>query len=163
VQATVRVTASALNVRKDASAGAEIIGQVKKGTALGVLATGDSWTMVKLPDGEVGWVASRFVEREGAAGQAKPKRRKGCPADSDYAFLEAPKPSFSEGGAHGLVVIEANVNAKGTVTSTRIVSNGTGDEALAFLAEREIKQSKFEPPIRNCAPKGFVFTYRRAF
>jgi hypothetical protein len=51
----------------------------------------------------------------------------------------------------------------GNVTRTKVVSNSTGDEALAFLAEREIKAAKFSPPIRNCAPREFVFTYRRTF
>ena len=90
-------------------------------------------------------------------------RRSGCPPDSDYAFLEAPTPSFAEGGPHGLVVVEANVNAKGIVTSTKLISNGTGDEAMAFLAEREIKAAKFSAPIRNCQPRAFIFTYRRSF
>ena len=60
-------------------------------------------------------------------------------------------------------MVEATVSAKGTVTDTRLVSNDTGDEALAFLAEREIKGAKFSPPIRNCVPRSFIFTYRRTF
>ncbi|HEV7240866.1 MAG TPA: hypothetical protein VGQ36_16630 [Thermoanaerobaculia bacterium] len=51
----------------------------------------------------------------------------------------------------------------GSVTNTKLVSNGTGDEALAFLAQREIQGAKFSPPIRNCAPRSFIFTYTRTF
>ena len=158
---TVRVTASALNVRKEPSGDAEVIAQVKKGTELGVLQDEDGWVKVRVGDGGIGWVAARFVsggERVGAAGKTK---KGGC--ESDYAFEKAPTPSFSEDGAHGLVVVEANVNTKGVVTSTKVISNGTGDEALAFLAEREIKSAKFSPPIRNCVPRAFIFTYRRTF
>lgn len=159
---TVRVTASALNVRREASTDGDVIAQVKKGTMLDVLADDESWTRVRLASGEVGWVASRFVTSGQASRKAAP-RKSGCPADSDYAFTEAPLLAFSDSGAHGLVVVEASVNTKGTVTSTKVVSNNTGDEALAFLAEREIKGAKFSPPIRNCVARSFIFTYRRTF
>lgn len=162
---SVRVTASALNVRSEASTDADVVTQVKKGDALDVLVNGEDWVKVRLAGGEVGWVASRFVSSgsETKKAAAKSKGKKGCPADSDFAFEETPTLAFSDRGAHGLVVVEANVNTKGKVTRTKIVSNGTGDETLAFLAEREIKSAKFSPPIRNCAPREFIFTYRRTF
>lgn len=159
---TVRVTASALNVRSEASTEAEIVTQVKKGESLSVLREDESWVKVRLAGGETGWVAARFVSRGNGVAPKKTKKG-GCPPDSDYAFLETPRLSFSEGGAHGTVVVEAKVNAQGTVTSTKILSNATGDETLAFLAEREIKGAKFSPPIRGCVARAFVFTYRRAF
>lgn len=157
---TVRVTASALNVRREASTDGEVLAQVKKGTTLSVLSNDDSWTKVRLASGEVGWVASRFVS-SGNTPAAKRTSKSGC--ESDYAFLETPTLAFSESGAHGIVVVEASVNAKGVVTSTKLVSNSTGDESLAFLAQREIKGAKFSPPIRNCVPRAFIFTYRRTF
>jgi hypothetical protein len=161
---TVRVTASALNVRAAATAEGEVITQVKKGMSLDVLANDDSWTKVRLASGEVGWVASRFVSAGNVqtARKAQPAR-KGCPADSDYAFTETPTLAFSDRGAHGIVVVEASVSAKGNVTATKVLSNTTGDESLAFLAEREIKGAKFSPPIRNCVARSFIFTYRRTF
>lgn len=147
------------------STDAEVIVQAKKGETLSLLRDADAWMKVRLPSGETGWVAARFVTDAGTKKAASKKRpsKSGCPADSDFAFVETPLPSFSEGGAHGLVIVEANVNTKGTVMSTKVVSNSTGDESLAFLAEREIKSAKFSPPIRNCAPKAFIFTYRRTF
>ncbi len=163
---SVTVTASALNVRREATADGEVLAQVKKGTALDVLANGESWTKVRLADGATGWVASRFVVVPGAKGGKKgapSKKRGGCPADSDFAFLETPTPRFSDSGAHGIVVVEATVNTSGTVTSTKLISNSTGDEALAFLTEKEIKSAKFSAPIRNCVPRAFIFTYRRTF
>ena len=164
VSGTVHVTASALNVRRDPAADAEVIAQVKKGTALGVLKSDESWMKVRLADGSTGWVAERFVAREGVSQKKRATaKRGGCPADSDFAFLETPTPAFAEGGAHGLVIVEATVNTKGTVTSTKVVSNATGDEALAFLAAREIKSAKFSPPIRDCGPRAFVYTYRKMF
>jgi TonB family protein len=160
VLGTVRVTASALNVRAEASADAGIVKQVKKGESLSVLHEDASWVKVRLASGETGWVAARFVSKGGE--KKKPSTGK-CPPDSDYAFTETPRLAFAEGGAHGIVVVEATVSAKGNVTSTRLISNATGDESLAFLAEREIKAAKFSPPIRGCVPRAFVFTYRRVF
>lgn len=160
---SVRVTASALNVRAEPSTDADVVEQVKKGTALDVLREDESWVKVRLASGQTGWVASRFVSSGKAATKARTTRKGGCPADSDYAFTETPMLAFSDSGAHGLVVVEANVNASGDVTSTRIVSNATGDEALAFLAAREIEGAKFSPPIRSCVPRAFIFTYRRTF
>jgi Bacterial SH3 domain len=160
---TVRVTASALNVRAEASTEASVVTQVKKGQALDVLREDEAWVKVRLANGETGWVASRFVSSGNAPARTAKAKRSGCPADSDYAFTETPTLAFSDSGAHGMVVVEAAVNAKGVVTATKVVSNGTGDDALAFLAEREIKGAKFSPPIRNCFPRSFIFTYRRTF
>ncbi|HEX7708307.1 MAG TPA: SH3 domain-containing protein [Thermoanaerobaculia bacterium] len=158
---TVEVTASALNVRRERSTESAVLTQVKRGTLLQVLTAGESWTQIRLADGRVGWVASRFVGPPGST--PAPARRSGCQPDSDFAFVEAPSLTFSDSSAHGLVVVEANVNASGSVTKTRIVSNNTGDEALGLLAEREIQRAKFSAPIRNCAPRAFIFTYRRTF
>jgi hypothetical protein len=157
---TVRVNVSTLNIRGDASTSSEIIGHARRGERLTVVGDSGGWLRVKLNDGTTGWVSSQLVVREGAA--ARP-RRGGCPPDSNYSFLTAPKPVFSENGPHGMVVIEASVDTRGVVTATRIISNETHDDALAAVAEREIRNARFAPPIRNCAPKAFFFTYKRAF
>jgi hypothetical protein len=163
VVGNVRVTASALNVRAEASPEADIVTQVKKGEHLDVLREDESWVKVKLASGETGWVAARFVASNDIAKKQPKMKASGCLPDSDYAFVETPTLAFSDSGAHGSIVVEATVSAKGMVTGTRLVSNDTGDEALAFLAEREIKGAKFSPPIRNCVPRSFIFTYRRTF
>ncbi|HEV7485061.1 MAG TPA: SH3 domain-containing protein [Thermoanaerobaculia bacterium] len=157
---TVLVNVSTLNIRGDASTSAEIVGHARRGERLTVVGDSGSWLRVKLNDGTTGWVASQLVVREGAA--ARP-RRGGCPPDGNYSFINAPKPSFSENGPHGMVVIEASVDARGIVTSTRVVSNDTKDNSLAAIAEREVRNARFAPPIRNCVPRAFFFTYKRAF
>jgi uncharacterized protein YgiM (DUF1202 family) len=154
------VNVSTLNVRRDASVTAEVVERVRRGERLTLIAESGDWLRVRLHDGTSGWVASQLVVRDDAA--ARP-RRTGCAPDSGYSFLTAPKPSFSEGGAHGIVVIEATVDASGIVTKTRVVSNETHDDSLASLAEREIRGARFAPPIRNCVPRAFFFTYKRAF
>jgi hypothetical protein len=152
------VTASTLNVRADATADAKVVTRLKKGTKLPILDEKGGWVKVRLASGDIGWVAAQHISR------SEPRRRGGCPPDSDYSFVKTPVPAFSDRqSAHGLVVVDAYVNTKGDVTSTKVVSNTTGDEALAFLTEREIRFAKFAPPIRNCVPRTFIFTYKRSF
>ena len=163
---TVTVTASALNVRRDPNTDAEALTQVKRGEKLDVLASTDGWTKVRLASGTIGWVSSAHVSSSSAASapsRTPARKRSGCPADTDFAFLETPTLAFSEIRKPGLIVIDAYVDTKGNVTSTKVVSNTTGDESLAFLAQREIKSAKFSPPIRNCQPKAFIYSYKRTF
>lgn len=161
---TVTVTASALNVRREPSGTADVITLVKRGQKLALLASTESWMKVRLDTGDSGWVSSRHVTREGDVKKPAVRQRKGnCPADSDFAFATTPVPSFSDSGKHGLVVVEADVDTSGRVNSTRVMSNSTGDDSLAFLTQREIKGAKFIAPIRNCVPRAFIFTYKRTF
>ena len=157
-----RVNASLLNVRSEPSMQGEVIGHARRGERVTILGESGEWLRVRTGSGETGWVSSQHVARDGAT-PTPTRRRGGCPPDSDYRFLTPPRPSFNENGPHGVVTIEASVNAEGVVTSTRVVSNTTGEEALATMAAREIKEAKFAPPVRNCVTRAFVFTYRRAF
>jgi len=154
---TVRVTATTLNVRREATASAEVIGQVRKGERLALLSAGDQWDRVQLASGAIGFVSVDHVLREG-------RGRRGCPADADFQFTKTPTPSFSDSSsAHGIVTVDASVDTRGNVTATKIVTNTTGDQSLGVLAEREIRDAKFSPPIRNCVAKAFIFTYKRSF
>ncbi|MBK5259852.1 MAG: SH3 domain-containing protein [Thermoanaerobaculia bacterium] len=155
---SVRVSASSLNVRAEASSTAAIVTKVRRGTKLDVLGEEKGWIRVRLASGESGWVSAQHVSRDAPA-----RRRKGCTPDSDYSFAKTPVPTFSDSGAHGLVVVEATVDSKGNVMSTKVISNSTGDEALAFLTEREIKAARFIAPVRDCATRSFIFTYKRSF
>jgi uncharacterized protein YgiM (DUF1202 family) len=154
------VNASVLNVRREPSMEGEVIGHARRGERVAIVGESGPWLRVRTGGGEVGWVSSQHVARDDAA---VPRGRHGCPPDSDYRFVDAPRPSFKEGGPHGVVTIEANVDARGSVTSTRVVSNTTGEDALAVIAAREVTAAKFAAPVRNCVVRAFVFTYRRAF
>jgi hypothetical protein len=161
-----RVNASVLNVRSEPSMQGEVIGHARRGERVTILAESGEWIRVRTGGGETGWVSAQHVARDDAASSAPTstsRRRGGCPPDSDYRFLTPPRPSFNEGGPHGVVTIEASVSAAGIVTSTRVISNTTGQEAFAAIAAREVKEAKFAPPVRSCVARAFVFTYRRAF
>ena len=161
---TVRVTTATLNVRKEPATTGEVLAQVKHNDRLALLATRGDWSNVRLADGTTGWVASKLVAADTPSGSAPPRRRGSCPPDSDFHFTQAPVPSFSDNQkVHGIVTVDANVDTRGVVTSTHVVSNSTGDPSLGALAEREIRNAKFAPPVRNCVPKAFIFTYKRSF
>ena len=153
---TVRVTATTLNVRQDASASSLVVTQVRRGDQLTLLAEENGWSHVRLGSGEEGWVSSQHVSN------GKPRSKKsGC--DSEFSFVKTPLAAFSENGPHGLVVVDATVNTKGEVTATKVVSNSTGDKSLGAMAEREIRSATFKPPYRDCVPRTFIFTYKRSF
>lgn len=149
---TVRVTASRLNVRSAPSTNDAVVTTIRRGQRAELLATAAGWSRIRLSGGEVGWVASRYVRED-----------KGCPADRPFEIVESPMMSFSDSGAHGVVVIEARVNASGKVTSTKLVSNETGDPTLAELAASEIRRAEFRAPVVNCVTRAFIYTHRRAF
>lgn len=159
---SVYVKATALNVRAGGSPDAAILTTVKRGEKLNVLADAGDWLKVELANGTTGWVSAQHVQIEGVRTPAR-RRRPGCPADSDFAFVTTPTLSFSETPRPGLVVIDATVSVKGDVVATKVVSNSTGDPALASLAEREIRAAKFTAPVRDCVPRTFIYTYKRTF
>ena len=153
-----RVNASVLNVRNSPSMQGEVIGHARRGEKVTILGESGEWLRVRTGGGETGWVSSQHIARDGASAS-----RRGCPPDSDYRFITAPRPAFNEDGPHGIVTIEASVSAQGTVTSTKVVANTTGADALAVIAAWEITAAKFAPPVRNCVARAFIFTYRRSF
>jgi TonB family protein len=163
---TVRVNASALNIRSEPSMSGEVLAQVDRGNDLPLLEAGESWMMVRLPDGRTGWAASRFLLRDGEKPVSPAQSRGNCPPDSDFAFASAPTPTFSDWelrADRGTVVVEVHVDAEGKVTSTKVIGNTTGDEALASRAEQEIASATFIAPVRNCVPIAFIYTYERSF
>jgi uncharacterized protein YgiM (DUF1202 family) len=156
------VLASTLNIRVEPSANGAIVGKLSRGERVTVLKREGQWSRIQTASGDIGWVSSEHIGRSGKQA-SRSRSRSGCPADREFSFDRAPTPSFSEGGAHGLVVVEAGVDTEGNVRSTRVVSNSTGDPAMAARAEHELKTAKFVVPIRNCVARAFIYTYKRSF
>ncbi len=150
---TVRVTASKLNVRSEPSPQGAIVASVRRGERLGLIdRQTKGWFRVALAGGETGWISAQYA-----------REVRTCAPDREFRIVEAPPLSFSDSGAHGTVVVETTVGTDGKVVATNVVRNETGDPALAFAAEREIRLARFEPPVRNCVAKRFIYTYRRTF
>lgn len=152
-QEYVRVTGSRLNVREQPATSAAAVGRVKKGERLAVLGRDGEWFQVRLADGATGWVHGKYVRSE-----------EPCTPDKATAELLSGVPlSFTEGSSVGRVVLEATVDATGSVASTKVVQDTTGIPELVQRAESEARTLKFSPPVRNCRPVPFIYTYTRNF
>jgi len=152
-QIFVRVIGSRLNVRQGPGVDTAAIAKVAKGERLAVVGQDGDWLQVRVRDDKTGWVLGKYVSTE-----------ERCAADKPSAELLSDVPlSFHEGPAIGQVVIEATVDASGSVAATKIVQDTTGVPELRDRALAELKALKFSPPVRNCKPVPFLYTYKRAF
>jgi TonB family protein len=152
-QEYVRVTGTRLNVREQPATGAAAVARVKKGERLAVLGRDGDWVRVKLADGATGWVHGKYVRSD-----------EPCTPDRATAELLSGVPlSFTEGSSVGKVVLDATVDATGSVASIKIVQDTTGIPELVERAESEVRTLRFSPPVRNCRPVPFVYTYTRNF
>jgi len=150
---TVRVTGSTLNVRGGPSASAAVVARVKKGERLTLLEEKTDWLRVQLPAGKEGWVSARYVRKE-----------EPCLPDAAPQILDAPPLSIDTiGGGRGRVVVQAHVAADGSIVSTKVIENSTGDAALAEQATAEVKRFRFAAPVRNCRKVAFLYNYSRSF
>lgn len=147
----VRVTGSRLNVRDGAGTSFKAVGKASKGERLLVLGEDGEWLRVQLTPEQAGWVHGKYVRREET-----------CPPDKSTAeILNEPDVVLRPDGAR--VVLEATVSAKGVVTAVKLVENTTGDDALRRQAEADLRALRFSPPVRNCKPRPFIFTFTRTF
>jgi uncharacterized protein YgiM (DUF1202 family) len=152
-QEYVRVTGSRLNVREQPTTSAAAVARVKKGERLAVLGRDGDWVQVRLTDGTAGWVHGKYVRSD-----------EPCTADKTTAELLSGVPlSFTEGQSVGKVVLEVTVDATGSVASMKVVQDTTGIPELVQRAETEAKTLKFSPPVHNCRPVPFIYTYTRNF
>jgi len=152
-QEYVRVTGTRLNVREQPNTSAAAVARVKKGERLAVLGRDDGWVRVQLPDGTSGWVHGKYVRSE-----------EPCTPDKATAELLSGVPlSFTEGSSVGTVVLEATIDATGSVASTKVVQDTTGIPELVQRAESEARALRFSPPVHNCRPVPFIYTYTRNF
>ena len=147
-----RVTASSLNVRSGPSTSDAIVSSVRRNQRVTLLSRNGEWARIRVASGEPGWVAARYLREE-----------KGCSPDRDFEVVESAPLTFSDSGAKGSVIVEATVGGDGVVDTTKIISNETGDEALAELAALEVTKMRFRAPVRNCVERKFIYTYRRTF
>lgn len=147
-----RVTATNLNVRSGPSTSDSIVASVRRNQRVTLLSRNGEWARIRVASGEPGWVAARYLRED-----------KGCSPDRDFEVVESAPLTFSDSGAKGSVIVEATVGGDGVVDATKIISNQTGDEALAELAALEVTKMRFKAPVRNCVERKFIYTYQRTF
>jgi TonB family protein len=87
-----------------------------------------------------------------------------CTADrAEPRVLEEPVFRFKREPPHGTVVVEAELDAAGQVTATRVLSNSLGDSKFEQAALADLRQLRFLPPTKDCKPRPFFYTFTREF
>ena len=149
----VKVTGSSLNVRREPSTRAAVVGKAKRGERLEVLAEQGDWMHVRQTGGSEGWVAARYVARDEPC----------LPDKATAEVIDTPILSFVEGAPRGTVTVEGEVDAAGKVVKTTVMANSTGSDAAAIVAASELERMRFSPPVRRCRPVRFIYVYSRSF
>lgn len=144
------VGAPELIVREQPNDTAPILATYSNGESVSVLAEKGEWAEVRTGD-RAGWA----------------KRADLTTAEGKEQAEETPTPKFrvmpmpvSAPSAQGEVYIEADVNTDGDVTATRILSNTTGQPALATQNANSLKSAKFYPIIVKGERKQFKYYHK---
>ncbi|HEX7614021.1 MAG TPA: SH3 domain-containing protein [Thermoanaerobaculia bacterium] len=153
------VGSKSVNVRETASTKAASVARLSKGARLTSFEEKDGWLHVKLADSRTGWIRKDLLRKDD-----------GCLPDRREVLLTPPMLHMSEGssapgtaGAKGKVVVEAEIDEKGTVRAVRVVRNDTGSPERAETAKSEVQGVTFQPPVKRCRVTGFTYVYTRTF
>ena len=144
------VRVSTLKIHAKPSDAAPVVTTWQHGESVSILSRRGDWTEVRLADGS-GWV--RGDELAGAAEATKE-------ADNpEPHFIRAPEP-VTQPGVRGELVLEANVNTDGVVTSVRTIRNTTGSAAIEQRNIAELQRAVFRPMVRHGKREAFVYENR---
>jgi len=146
------VGADRLPVHARADDASPLISTYGKGESVSVLAGGSNgWVEVRTANGS-GWAHAADLR---TAGEAQTHE-----ADNlTPRFRKRPSP-VTQTTAHGEIVLEANVNTDGLVTSVKTLSNTTGSAGLEARNHVELEGASFEPIVRKGKRIPFVYEYR---
>lgn len=133
----------------DASA---VLSTYGNGESVSVLSRGaNGWVEVRTANG-TGWAHGADL-RDAAAAQSHE-------ADNlTPRFRKAPSP-VTQTTARGEIVLEADVNTDGDVTSVRTLNNTTGSMALEQKNRAELEGAKFFPIVQKGQRVPFTYEYR---
>ena len=152
--ATEYVRGASLSIHAQPSERSPIVTTYQTGEAVSVLARKGSWVEVRTVAGS-GWVAS--------SGLASSSEATAVENDNlTPRFVRAPEP-MAEPGAHGDIVLEAQVNSEGDVMSVRTLRNTTGLTGLEARTSAALQRAKFAPIVQHGRRQPFVYEYRAQY
>ena len=131
--------------------GAEQVSEYARGESVSVLAKKGEWTEIRVGAGSA-WMHKADLADAKEASQV----------DADNLtprFRVRPAP-VSQPNARGTIVLEANVNTDGEVTSVRTISNTTGSMMLETKNAESLRRARFEPIVQHGVRREFVYTYK---
>ncbi|MGA8810280.1 MAG: SH3 domain-containing protein [Thermoanaerobaculia bacterium] len=139
-----------LKIHTKAADNAPVVTTYQHGESVSVLSRRGEWAEVRIAAGS-GWVHAN--ELAGAAEATKE-------ADNTKPhFTRDPEP-VTQPGAHGDIVLEADVNTDGIVTNVRTLRNTTGLIALEIRNAASLRAAVFTPVVRHGRREPFVYEHR---
>jgi uncharacterized protein YgiM (DUF1202 family) len=130
---------------------APVISTYQRGESVSVLARKGEWAEVRT-GAKSGWARIADMADRVEAQKAL--------EDNPYPhFIRTPAP-VSQPGAHGELILEAEVDQDGIVKSVRTLSNTTGSMALEQRNSEALRHAEFTPVVLKGKRKAFVYEHR---
>lgn len=145
------VRANELQVHKRPSDDSPVVTEYANGESVSVLSRRKKWSEIRTPDGS-GWVhgddlSSAVDAKKAEADNLTPR------------FRVTPEP-VSQPGAFGEIVLVADVNSDGEVTSVTTQSNTTGSKDLELKNTASLRRARFYPIVRHGQRTPFTYEHR---
>ncbi|MEA2336140.1 MAG: Bacterial domain [Thermoanaerobaculia bacterium] len=140
-----------LKIRTKPDDGAPVVTTYQHGESVSVLSRRGAWSEVRIAAGS-GWVHSDELADAAEASKAESDNLK-------PHFTKDPAP-VTQPGAHGELVLEADVNTDGVVTNVRTIKNTTGSASLEMRNVASLRQAVFTPVVRHGRREAFVYEHR---
>jgi uncharacterized protein YgiM (DUF1202 family) len=145
------VRGATLQIHSKPSDGAPVVSTYQHGESVSVLARKGEWAEVRTAAGS-GW--ARIAEMSDAAEAQKAEEDNFKPH-----FTRTPA-AVTQPGAHGELVLEADVTPDGIVTNVRTLSNTTGSASLEQRNIASLRNAVFTPVVRHGKREAFVYEHR---
>jgi len=144
------VRGDALKIHTKAADDAPVVTTYRRGESVSVLSRRGEWSEVRIASGS-GWVhANELAGADEATKEAD---------NTKPHFTRDPEP-VTQPGAHGEIVLEADVNSDGVVTNVRTIRNTTGSMSLETRNSASLREAVFTPVVRHGRREAFVYEHR---
>ncbi len=144
------VRGPALTIHAKTSDDAAVVTKYQHGESVSVLSRHGVWAEVRTASGS-GWAHSEELADTLEAAKAE--------ADNTKAhFIRAPQP-VTQPGAHGELLLEADVSTDGLVVNVRTITNTTGSSSLEQRNTSELRQAVFTPVVRHGRRESFIYEH----
>lgn len=139
-------------VRETPSDTAAELLRIRNSEPVSILAYQDPWAEVRTGSG-TGWLKRTDLAPEKKSATLESTRDK-------PRFRRAPMPVSSPGNIDGEIVLEANVNDQGQITSVKTISNTTGSAELEARNTSEFRKASFYPMVVYGKRQPFIYYHR---
>jgi len=145
------VRGATLKIHAKASDSAPVISTYQHGESVSILSRRGAWAEVRTAGGS-GW--AHVAELADAAEASKTEE------DNIKPHFTTPPEPVTQPGAHGELVLEADVNTDGQVVNVRTLRNTTGSMSLEQRNITQLRRAIFTPVVRHGRREAFVYEHR---